>query len=48
MLFSIIFLRVLFRVNRFSLLLPRNWLLNTLGFRFWFLFRRIFDRFTIS
>ena len=46
MLFSI-FLRVLFRVNRFALL-PHNWLLNTLSFRFWFLFRRIFNRFTIS
>merc|ERR1719234_1259516 len=47
MLFSITFLRILFRVNRFSLL--HYWLLlNTLGFRFWFLFRRIFNRFTIS
>jgi len=34
--------------NRFTLLLPNYWLLNTRGFRFWFLFRRIFNRFTIS
>ena len=46
MLFSI-FLCVLFRVNRFTLL-PHNWLINTLSFRFWFLFRRIFYRFTVS
>ena len=31
---------MLFRVNRFSLLLPHFWLLGTVSFRFWFFFRR--------
>ena len=33
-------LNMLFRVNRFSLLLPHFWLLGTVSFRFWFFFRR--------